>query len=103
MRGIQVTDGDGRVEFFTIYPGAYVGRVQHLHVKIHLGPTTVLTTQLYLPDDLNALVPTQAPYDQFAPPNTTNASDSFFLPENVMAVVPDGDGYVASIRIDVVE
>ena len=37
LRGIQLTDGKGRAEFATIYPGQYPGRTTHIHVKVHLG------------------------------------------------------------------
>lgn len=37
LRGIQFTDGAGRAEFATIYPGQYPGRTTHIHVKVHIG------------------------------------------------------------------
>ena len=37
LRGAQVTNGDGIVEFMTIYPGWYPGRTTHVHFKVHLG------------------------------------------------------------------
>lgn len=37
LRGIQLTDGIGRAEFATIYPGQYPGRTTHIHVKVHIG------------------------------------------------------------------
>jgi len=37
LRGIQLTDGNGRAEFATVYPGQYPGRTTHIHVKVHLG------------------------------------------------------------------
>ena len=35
LRGTQVTDGDGLVEFETIYPGWYPGRTAHIHFKAY--------------------------------------------------------------------
>ena len=37
LRGIQLTDRKGQVEFATIYPGQYPGRTTHVHVKVHTG------------------------------------------------------------------
>ena len=37
LRGIQLTDADGMVEFATIYPGWYTGRTPHIHMKVHVG------------------------------------------------------------------
>ena len=34
LRGYQVTDASGRVDFVTIYPGWYPGRTAHIHFKI---------------------------------------------------------------------
>ena len=53
LRGAQVTNNEGVVEFTTIYPGWYQGRTVHIHAKVHLGTTTVLTTQLYFDDALS--------------------------------------------------
>jgi protocatechuate 3,4-dioxygenase beta subunit len=33
MRGIQISDKDGAVQFDTIYPGHYPGRTNHIHSK----------------------------------------------------------------------
>ena len=37
LRGVQLTDVHGVAEFETIYPGHYVGRATHIHVKVHVG------------------------------------------------------------------
>src|SRR5579863_1619737 len=37
LRGVQITDAHGVVEFKTIYPGHYPGRVNHIHMKVHVG------------------------------------------------------------------
>ncbi|MEZ5965051.1 MAG: protocatechuate dioxygenase [Planctomycetota bacterium] len=62
MRGGQTTDGNGLVAFRTLYPGWYPGRATHVHVKVHLQNSTVLTTQTYFDDPLTTLV-----YDNIAP------------------------------------
>ncbi len=53
-RGHQVTGADGRVEFTTIYPGWYTGRLSHIHVKSAIRglPWTSHVTQLYFPGEV---------------------------------------------------
>lgn len=46
LRGRQITDAAGMVEFRTIYPGWYPGRTVHIHTMVHASGAT-LTTQLY--------------------------------------------------------
>jgi protocatechuate 3,4-dioxygenase beta subunit len=36
LRGVQFTGAKGVVEFATIFPGCYMGRVNHIHLKVHL-------------------------------------------------------------------
>ncbi len=50
MRGTQVSDATGRVEFATLYPGWYRGRTVHIHVKVHVGGNEVHTGQLGIRD-----------------------------------------------------
>ena len=56
LRGAQVTDADGIVEFTTVYPGWYVGRTPHIHAKVHVDNATALTTQLYFDDAISTAV-----------------------------------------------
>ncbi|MGH2558446.1 MAG: dioxygenase [Thermomicrobiales bacterium] len=51
LRGHQFTDDDGRFELETIVPGLYPGRTRHIHVKAQAANQSVLTTQLYFPDE----------------------------------------------------
>ena len=52
LRGSQVANDQGELEFLTLYPGWYNPRAVHVHVKVHLGGQELLTTQLYFPDEL---------------------------------------------------
>jgi protocatechuate 3,4-dioxygenase beta subunit len=64
MRGTQFTAADGTVEFSTVYPGWYPGRTPHIHVKVFLDETTLLTGQLFFPDDVSdAVYGKAAPYN----------------------------------------
>ncbi|MFI6608109.1 intradiol ring-cleavage dioxygenase [Streptomyces sp. NPDC050507] len=37
LRGTQLTDKHGYVEFRTVFPGWYQGRAVHIHTKVHVG------------------------------------------------------------------
>jgi hypothetical protein len=108
LRGYQVTDADGRVEFTTIYPGWYPGRALHIHLKVYLDSTTLLTSQLYFPETTTALVYAQAPYASRSLPDTTNETGGIIrsggvrsLDEVVLEVTQEADGYAAVMAIGV--
>ena len=57
LRGLQEADGDGKVTFTSIFPGAYSGRWPHIHFEVYAGVDDatgggdpVVTSQLALPD-----------------------------------------------------
>ncbi|HVZ39407.1 MAG TPA: FlgD immunoglobulin-like domain containing protein [Candidatus Kapabacteria bacterium] len=80
MRGIQLTDGQGRVNFHTVYPGWYAGRITHIHFQIFLNSVLSATSQFAFPDSLNAQVYGTALYSGHGQ-NTSvanNASDTVF-------------------------
>jgi protocatechuate 3,4-dioxygenase beta subunit len=52
MRGGQITNANGMVEFETVFPGWYDPRLTHIHLKVSRDGETFLTTQLYFPDEL---------------------------------------------------
>jgi protocatechuate 3,4-dioxygenase beta subunit len=37
LRGVQLADARGMVTFHTIFPGYYMGRSNHIHLKLHVG------------------------------------------------------------------
>jgi protocatechuate 3,4-dioxygenase beta subunit len=101
LRGIQVTDGGGRAEFETIYPGFYRGRTIHIHLKIHLDERTAVTSQLFFPESVNDAVMATSPYDASGTRDTRNSTDSIFTSATVLDVAADGGGYAASLAIGV--
>jgi protocatechuate 3,4-dioxygenase beta subunit len=101
LRGIQVTDGSGRAEFETIYPGFYRGRTIHIHLKIHLDERTAVTSQLFFPESVNEAVMVTSPYDASGTRDTRNSTDSIFTSATVLDVAADGGGYAASLVIGV--
>lgn len=74
MRGVQLTDQGGAATINTIYPGWYVGRATHIHIKVHtggtaedgtyIGGTTAHTGQLYFEDDITDQIANLEPYVQ---------------------------------------
>ena len=56
LRGVQVTNAKGIVEFLTVYPGWYGGRSVHIHAKVHVDSATALTTQMYFDEDVTDAV-----------------------------------------------
>lgn len=78
LRGVQTTDGAGRVTFQTVYPGWYNPRATHIHIQIYSGTTLKKTTQLGFPDAVNmAVYASGAPYTKGQSP-TKNDADQVF-------------------------
>jgi protocatechuate 3,4-dioxygenase beta subunit len=57
LRGVGISDTDGRVRFTTIFPGCYDGRWPHIHFEVFesveaavSGEASVLTAQMALPE-----------------------------------------------------
>lgn len=103
LRGAQVTNGEGIAEFLTIYPGWYPGRTVHIHAKVHLDRSTLLTTQLYFDDDVSDEAMTRAPYADRGTRDTENSDDGIFDDGVVLALSDDGDGYLGVITLDVAD
>jgi protocatechuate 3,4-dioxygenase beta subunit len=108
LRGTQIADADGTVTFRTVYPGWYPGRTPHIHVKAFLDATTLITGQVYFPDELSAKVyQTRDAYKARGGADTTNARDFIFREGEregggiVMAIEDGGDDIVASLVIAV--
>ena len=75
LRGSQVANDQGEVEYLTIYPGWYNPRAVHVHVKVHLGGEELLTTQLYFPDDLTDSIHQTEHYSERYPTPFPNSKD----------------------------
>ncbi|MBS0239407.1 MAG: intradiol ring-cleavage dioxygenase [Proteobacteria bacterium] len=108
LRGTQITDADGRVAFNSVYPGWYPGRTPHIHVKVFLNETSLVTGQIYFPDDYSARIySTRQPYNDRPTPDTTNATDWIYGDGQregggtVLAMSEDGDVIVAALLIGV--
>ena len=101
LRGAQVSDANGIVEFTTVYPGWYEGRTPHIHAKVHVDNTAALTTQLYFDDAVSTAV-----YDGGSPYKAnngrlTNETDGIFDEALLFDLSEEGDGYLGTISFDV--
>jgi protocatechuate 3,4-dioxygenase beta subunit len=83
LRGLQVTDTDGEVEFATLYPGCYAGRTNHIHLRVrtpgrdntshvaHIG-------QIFFPEALSTEVLATDPYRSNQVTRTMFATDPVY-------------------------
>jgi protocatechuate 3,4-dioxygenase beta subunit len=101
LRGAQVTNADGVVEFQTVYPGWYRGRAVHIHFKVHLNRNTVLTSQLYFDEKISDAVYAGQPYAGHTGRRTSNEQDSIFDEANLLTLSQDGAGYLGVMTVGV--
>ena len=101
LRGAQVTDASGVAQFTTIFPGWYVGRTVHIHVKVHRDKATVLTTQLYFDEDVIEAAHSVAPYAEHTGRDTTDDTDAFFDKAAIFTMGATPSGQVAAINIGI--
>jgi protocatechuate 3,4-dioxygenase beta subunit len=77
LRGVQMSDRDGVVQFDTIFPGHYTERATHEHVTSHVnstllpngtytGGTVTHIGQLFFEESLKHKIEATYPYDQNA-------------------------------------
>lgn len=103
LRGAQTTDANGVATFTTIFPGWYMGRTTHIHVKVHVDKKTVLTTQLFFDEALIDEIYATSPYNENTgrENNVTNATDTIFDESGMVTVARSTDGYLGAINIGV--
>jgi hypothetical protein len=78
MRGIQLTDSNGKAEFHTIYPGWYNGRITHIHFQVFISSLLKATSQGAFPDFLNQTVYSTPLYAGQNSTVANNAADMVF-------------------------
>jgi protocatechuate 3,4-dioxygenase beta subunit len=108
LRGHQLTSDAGEVLFATIYPGWYRGRTPHIHFKVLLGETELVTGQIYFPDALSEYIYVNvAPYNtRLSPRDTTNAVDGVLRSsggghETFCNIKEETDRYLASLIVGI--
>jgi protocatechuate 3,4-dioxygenase beta subunit len=107
LRGHQVTDEKGQVEFLTVFPGWYLPRLAHIHVRTIWRDVafTALDTQLYLPTDIEHAVYQTEPYSTRGP-NPIDIAKDLVMKGDVeatrsltVALEKDGDGFAGEFTI----
>ncbi|MEV6812270.1 intradiol ring-cleavage dioxygenase [Micromonospora sp. NPDC051296] len=101
LRGAQVANADGIVEFTTVWPGWYRGRTVHIHAMVHIDSARVLTTQVMFDEALNSKVFASQPYAAHTGRDTFNDNDSIYADGMLLTVTKDGDGYLGVINFGV--
>jgi len=120
LRGVQLTDAKGLVEFSTIYPGCYQGRTNHIHLKVHIGGHAegsdykgghvAHTGQIFFPEDITKGVVSLKPYADHKIARVTLDEDGVFTSQQgsqtiaTLAPRTPGNptaGYIATLSIAV--
>jgi protocatechuate 3,4-dioxygenase beta subunit len=106
LRGHQVTDAKGIVQFTTIYPGWYPGRAVHVHFKVRTAasssPAYEFTSQFYFDERLTDRVHSRAPYATHTGQRMRNESDGLFSNGGTQLTLPvteRGEGYAANFAV----
>lgn len=97
LRGYQVTDASGSVNFSTIVPGWYNGRTPHIHFKVrNFSPegksTTEFTSQLFFHDQDTDRIYANAPYNTHGKRTQRNVDDGIFSEQ-------EADGSIAGSHL----
>jgi protocatechuate 3,4-dioxygenase beta subunit len=104
MRGIQKTDANGVATFQTVYPGWYMGRTVHIHVKVHVGGDVVHTGQLFFADSVTDAVYRKTPYSSRPNRDVRNAQDNIYLDggsKSIVKIAKSGKGYTGTLTMGV--
>lgn len=114
LRGVQAVDGDGWVEFTSIFPGAYDGRWPHVHFEVYgsLDDATsasgkLRTSQLAFPQEVCETVYGTAGYEASVAnlARTSLDSDMVFSDGYSLQLATmtgsNADGWVATLNVPV--
>jgi protocatechuate 3,4-dioxygenase beta subunit len=106
LRGYQITDATGTVQFTTIYPGWYRGRTVHIHFKIRIKRSFLwgydFTSQMYFDDAFTDRVYSRSPYAGRGQRTVRNGRDGIFGDggrQLMLSPVESGPGCTATFNI----
>ncbi len=107
LRGYQVTDENGQVQFTTIFPGWYRGRAVHIHFKVRTSlddrSAREMVSQLYFDDAQIDEIYAHPPYPGTAG-RLRNSQDGIYRNGGDKLTVPltqDGEGYAGTFNLGV--
>jgi len=112
LRGIQLSDASGAVNFISIFPGWYNGRALHIHMKVHQNGTegtVVHTGQLFFEEEINDEVAALEPYASHQVERMANDEDGIYNQGGYYGLITDwemvsddlADGVSAKISVGV--
>ena len=88
LRGIQITNADGVVEFKTVFPGFYMGRTNHIHFRVRVAGQIAERTyraghtshigQIFFPENLATKLMGLPPYSEHHIHRTTQPEDDVY-------------------------
>jgi protocatechuate 3,4-dioxygenase beta subunit len=106
LRGYQLSDSNGKIQFTTIYPGWYQGRATHIHFEVFINGTLKKITQMAFPETISDAVHVTSLYAAHGVNPVRNASDSVFgdsatdLANETFTITGDAtNGYTATHQI----
>ncbi|MFE4969210.1 intradiol ring-cleavage dioxygenase [Streptomyces sp. NPDC056660] len=119
LRGGQLTDSNGEVSLISIWPGHYVSRAVHVHMRVHTdvtltddsytGGSIIHTGQLFFDADINAEVQATSPYSDNTTTETLLDDDTIYdgggASSGLLTLTALGDsvsdGYAATLTVGV--
>lgn len=106
LRGIQMSDSNGRVNFTTIFPGWYAGRATHIHVQVKVNNVAVKVTQIAFSESVIDAVYASGVYASKGRNPTSNSGDMVFADSlsSELATLTGGDpttGYTATFTVGI--
>lgn len=107
LRGYQMTDANGEVEFITILPGWYQGRVCHIHFQVYVSSSYAAISQLtFDPTTKNVIYAEHSDlYNKGADPLTIQQdnifSDGYVYQLATLTPNPNTGGYDSFLEVTV--
>ena len=107
LRGHQITGKNGVAEFTTLFPGWYLPRLPHLHIRVIQGDIgwTAASSQLFFPREIERAVFESEPYSARGPNpidldrDIVLKGDRQKLDALTVDLQPDSDGFAGTFEI----
>ncbi|HNA59279.1 MAG TPA: T9SS type A sorting domain-containing protein [Chitinophagales bacterium] len=107
LRGYQIADANGEVNFITILPGWYNGRVCHIHFRVYVSTAYAAISQLTFDHNTVNAIYAESPdlYTKGADPLTPETdgifADGYAYQLATLTVNPDTGGYDSYLEVTV--